>query len=132
MVRTIFKWGMMVLGCLIIVYGIWVGVAMSRTATISVDYVAAINEKAAAIPESQQAWPLYREAGIALRAAQEPEGNLFSEDDVEFGIFEVGLGGRYDATNAWDSSLAVLTRIQLDHTAVLGNTLTEIASEKLP
>ncbi|MBB30600.1 MAG: hypothetical protein CME25_17050 [Gemmatimonadetes bacterium] len=58
--------------------------------------------------------------------------HLFSEDDVEFGIFEVGLGGRYDATNAWDSSLAVLTRIQLDHTAVLGNTLTEIASEKLP
>jgi dihydrofolate synthase/folylpolyglutamate synthase len=57
---------------------------------------------------------------------------LFAEEEVEFGVFEVGLGGRYDATNAWDSSLAVLTRIQLDHIAVLGNTLTEIVSEKFP
>ena len=98
MVRTIFKWGMMVLGCLIIVYGIWIGVAMSRTATISVDYVAAINEKAAAIPESQQAWPLYREAGIALRGAQEPDGNLFSEDDVEIPNWPTDVGWEHYQT----------------------------------
>ena len=57
--------------------------------------------------------------------------HLFAQQDVEFGIFEVGLGGRYDATNAWDSELAVLTAIGLDHMDLLGNTLEEIASDKL-
>ena len=50
---------------------------------------------------------------------------------MEFGVFEVGLGGRYDATNAWDSELAVLTAIGLDHVDLLGNTLEEIAADKL-
>ena len=56
---------------------------------------------------------------------------LFAQQDVEFGVFEVGLGGRYDATNAWDSELAVLTAIGLDHVDLLGNTLEEIAADKL-
>ena len=57
--------------------------------------------------------------------------HLFAQQGVEFGIFEVGLGGRYDATNAWDSELAVLTAIGLDHMDLLGNTLEEIATDKL-
>ena len=57
--------------------------------------------------------------------------HLFAQQDVEFGVFEVGLGGRYDATNAWDSELAVLTAIGLDHVDLLGNTLEEIAADKL-
>ena len=57
--------------------------------------------------------------------------HLFAQQKVEFGIFEVGLGGRYDATNAWDSELAVLTAIGLDHVDLLGNTLEEIAADKL-
>ena len=57
--------------------------------------------------------------------------HLFAQQGVEFGIFEVGLGGRYDATNAWDSELAVLTAIGLDHVDLLGNTLEEIAADKL-
>ena len=57
--------------------------------------------------------------------------HLFAQQDMEFGIFEVGLGGRYDATNAWDSELAVLTTIGLDHTDLLGNTVEEIAADKL-
>ena len=57
--------------------------------------------------------------------------HLFAEADVEYGIFEVGLGGQYDATNAWDSDVAVLTAIQLDHVAVLGNTVAEIAKDKV-
>jgi dihydrofolate synthase/folylpolyglutamate synthase len=57
--------------------------------------------------------------------------HLFAEAGVEYGIFEVGLGGRYDATNAWDSDVAVLTAIQLDHTAVLGDTVTKIALDKV-
>ena len=54
-----------------------------------------------------------------------------AEADVKWGIFEVGLGGRFDATNAWDSELSVLTRIGLDHVGVLGDTLSEIAAEKI-
>ena len=56
---------------------------------------------------------------------------LFAREGVDCGIFEVGLGGRYDSTNAWDSDLAVLTAIQLDHVEVLGNTLEAIAADKL-
>lgn len=56
---------------------------------------------------------------------------LFAQQGVEFGVFEVGLGGRYDATNAWDSELAILTAIGLDHVDLLGNTLAEIAADKL-
>ena len=57
--------------------------------------------------------------------------HLFAQQGVEFGVFEVGLGGRYDATNAWDSDLAVLTSIGLDHVELLGDTLEEIAADKL-
>jgi dihydrofolate synthase / folylpolyglutamate synthase len=56
---------------------------------------------------------------------------LFSDALVEVGVFEVGLGGQYDATNAWDSELAILTAIQLDHTAILGETVAEIALDKV-
>lgn len=46
-------------------------------------------------------------------------------------VLETGLGGRLDATNVIDRPLAsVITSISLDHTAVLGDTLTEIAAEK--
>lgn len=56
--------------------------------------------------------------------------HFFARMQVEFGVFEVGLGGRYDATNAWDSRLALLTAIDLDHVEVLGHTVEEIAADK--
>ena len=56
---------------------------------------------------------------------------LFARSDVECGIFEVGLGGTYDATNAWDSEVAVLTAVGLDHTDVLGTDLLGITTDKL-
>jgi len=56
---------------------------------------------------------------------------LFATQGVEIAVFEVGLGGRYDATNAWDADTSVLTSISLDHTAILGNDLPSIAAEKL-
>ena len=46
-------------------------------------------------------------------------------------VVEAGLGGRYDATNVIDSTIAVLTNVGLEHTRWLGPTLTDIATEKL-
>lgn len=54
----------------------------------------------------------------------------FSERRLELSIFEVGMGGRLDATNILPASVAVITPIGLDHERFLGNTLEEIAAEK--
>ena len=54
----------------------------------------------------------------------------FHEQDCELIILEVGMGGRFDATTAIPSDLSILTPIDLDHQKWLGDTLTEIASEK--
>jgi dihydrofolate synthase/folylpolyglutamate synthase len=55
----------------------------------------------------------------------------FREADVELALVEVGLGGRWDATNAADPVLSVLTNVALDHQAYLGHSLEAIAREKL-
>lgn len=54
----------------------------------------------------------------------------FSQQDVDYAVFEVGLGGRLDATNIVDPIVAVITSISYDHVQILGNTLSEIAGEK--
>lgn len=55
----------------------------------------------------------------------------FSDEEVDFVVLEVGLGGRFDATNAISSSLvSVITSIDYDHMDKLGNTLGDIAYEK--
>lgn len=54
----------------------------------------------------------------------------FAEQNVDFVILEVGLGGRFDATNVVDPLLSVLTTISLDHTNVLGDNIAQIAYEK--
>jgi dihydrofolate synthase/folylpolyglutamate synthase len=54
----------------------------------------------------------------------------FSEGQLDLAILEVGLGGRYDATNVAPATLSVVTSIGLDHTADLGSTLSAIAREK--
>ena len=43
---------------------------------------------------------------------------------------EVGLGGRLDATNAWDGGVATITNVALDHMEYLGDTIPAIAREK--
>ncbi len=50
---------------------------------------------------------------------------------VEVGVIEAGLGGRLDATNVIPSLATVLTSVGLDHTEYLGDTIGEIAAEKL-
>ena len=54
----------------------------------------------------------------------------FNKLKPDYTIIECGLGGRLDATNTGNSYLSVITNISFDHTAVLGNTLKEIAFEK--
>jgi len=54
----------------------------------------------------------------------------FAECDIDIAILEVGLGGRYDAANAVDAPLAIITPIGLDHTDRLGNDIGSIAREK--
>ncbi len=56
--------------------------------------------------------------------------DVFREERADAVVLEVGLGGRLDATNVVGSSVAVITSISLDHTAILGSTVAEIAGEK--
>lgn len=56
---------------------------------------------------------------------------IFAAEKVDYVVLEVGLGGRYDATNVVEHPLAsVITHIDLDHTDVLGDTIAKIAFEK--
>lgn len=52
------------------------------------------------------------------------------DENVDIAIIEVGLGGRYDATNVLDSMIAIITSIGYDHMAILGDTIEKIAYEK--
>ena len=54
----------------------------------------------------------------------------FAEAGVRVALVEVGLGGRLDATHAWDGGVAVVTNVTLDHTDRLGATIRLIAREK--
>lgn len=54
----------------------------------------------------------------------------FAARQVQWAVLEVGLGGRLDSTNVVVPDVSVITRISLEHTALLGNTLGEIAREK--
>ncbi|WP_088815252.1 MULTISPECIES: folylpolyglutamate synthase/dihydrofolate synthase family protein [Listeria] len=51
-------------------------------------------------------------------------------DQIDFGIIEVGLGGRLDSTNVLTPLISVITTIGLDHMEFLGNSIEEIALEK--
>jgi dihydrofolate synthase/folylpolyglutamate synthase len=55
----------------------------------------------------------------------------FAAARVQYAVIEAGLGGRLDATNVIPSKLTVLTSVGYDHTEWLGETLEEIASEKV-
>ncbi|MGA7512790.1 MAG: folylpolyglutamate synthase/dihydrofolate synthase family protein [Candidatus Sulfotelmatobacter sp.] len=55
----------------------------------------------------------------------------FARGKVDFAVLEVGMGGRLDATNVVDPRVSVITDISLDHQKFLGNTVGEIAREKV-
>ena len=55
----------------------------------------------------------------------------FAQEKCDLVVLETGLGGRYDATNVVTNTLvSAITRIGMDHMALLGNTIAEIANEK--
>jgi len=57
--------------------------------------------------------------------------NYFRAEKIDFGVIEVGLGGRLDATNIVKPAVAVIAPISYDHTDILGKDLRGIASEKV-
>jgi dihydrofolate synthase/folylpolyglutamate synthase len=67
----------------------------------------------------------YFEALTALTFA------YFKKERLDFQVLEVGLGGRLDATNVARPLVCIITPISLDHTQILGNSLEEIAREKV-
>ena len=71
-----------------------------------------------------RAHPTYFECVTAMAI------EYFSHAGVKFGVFEVGLGGRLDATNILTPAVSIITRIDFDHENFLGHSLREIASEK--
>ncbi len=64
----------------------------------------------------------------ALTAAALAE---FAEQEIDVAVVEAGLGGRLDATNVVSAEVVMLTNVSLEHTEVLGETLEQIAEEKL-
>jgi dihydrofolate synthase / folylpolyglutamate synthase len=54
----------------------------------------------------------------------------FYYNDCDYCVIEAGLGGRLDATNVFNKSAVIITKIHFDHTHILGKTLSQIAFEK--
>ena len=54
----------------------------------------------------------------------------FKEENVDYAVMEIGLGGEWDAVNIADAEIAILTTLGLDHTEYLGDNLNEIAATK--
>lgn len=55
---------------------------------------------------------------------------VFAEQSCELAVIEVGLGGTYDSTNVVTPAVAVITRLDLEHTQILGDTIESIAANK--
>lgn len=76
---------------------------------------------------------LVRETGIDLSEFEfitAAAFSYFSDKKCDIVIAETGLGGRLDATNILNSAVTVITKIGMDHSAVLGDTVEKIAAEK--
>ena len=54
----------------------------------------------------------------------------FSDKKVDYAVIEVGMGGRFDATNVIKGDICVITNVSLDHTDFLGKTIYDITCEK--
>ncbi len=88
------------------------------------DFVAAADRVLDLLREDPALHPTFFEF-ITLTAME-----VFEEHAVDAAVYEVGLGGRLDATNVLRPEVAVITRIEREHCAVLGETEADIAGEK--
>lgn len=88
------------------------------------DLAALVVREARALEPLGLGQPTYAEAWFALAA------RYFADAGAEFGVIEVGVGGRYDPTNVVDPEVAVVTTVDFDHTDVLGPTIEAIADHK--
>ena len=75
-------------------------------------------------PLIEQLQPSFFEITVAMAF------DYFAQKQVDIAIIEVGLGGRLDSTNIIQPELSIITNIAYDHQDLLGETLTEIATEK--
>src|SRR5271163_1146590 len=85
--------------------------------------IQALNEELLAAGKLR-AHPTYFECVTAMAF------EYFARARVDFGVFEVGLGGRLDATNILTPVVSIITRVDFDHENFLGHSLAEIAAEK--
>ena len=94
------------------------------------DFVAVMNEMKTAVSASS------RQAVSQIPSATWYEVitvlglKYFAQQNVDIAVVETGLGGRFDATRMVNPLVCVITSLSLDHTDLLGNTLSEIAFEK--
>jgi len=76
-------------------------------------------------------WPRLEREGASFFEATTAMGfDHFAASAIDFGVVEVGLGGRLDATNILEPRVSVITTIASDHADLLGGTLARIAREK--
>ncbi|MEQ8362912.1 MAG: folylpolyglutamate synthase/dihydrofolate synthase family protein [Cyclobacteriaceae bacterium] len=75
-------------------------------------------------PQIEEIKPSFFEITVAMAF------DFFAREEVDFGVIEVGLGGRLDSTNVIDPLVSLITNIGYDHKDLLGGTLASIASEK--
>ena len=89
------------------------------------DTLATLTERIRPIADAMEDKPTEFELITALAFA------YFAESQCDMVVLEVGLGGRLDSTNVVENTaLSIITGIDFDHTALLGNTIEEIAKEK--
>lgn len=87
--------------------------------------LAALTERIRPIADAMEDKPTEFELITALAFA------YFADCECDVVVLEVGLGGRLDSTNVIENTtLSIITGIDFDHTALLGNTIEEIANEK--
>lgn len=89
------------------------------------EFVSKIRELQAVLKEEPfHLYPTFFEAMTVLAFS------FFADRKIDILVCEVGMGGRFDATNVLPSFMEIITRIGLEHTQFLGKTYAEIANEK--
>ena len=79
----------------------------------------------AAAPAARRVGPTWYELTVAIAF------QYFRAEQVDLAVVEVGLGGTYDGTNVVQPLVATLTNVGLDHTEILGDTVEQIAADKV-